>query len=244
MNQFARHIRIMLWVSFLLLATPDLWAQNDSIVTRLANMAVDHRKDGTRIYNDSAIYQGMSLKFDVGSAILAPALSKGKAQNYEIGMNWRLKQRFYPTLELGYAQAVRELEKGQYNGMGGFARVGLDINGLKKHPERLNALLVGIRIGTALQQYDLKNVEVAPSYWETAHTKDYLKEFRCDAWGEVVIGCQVQIWEGFQMGWYARLKLLMTRTAKDGASMPYYIPGFGYRDDINWGLSYYIGWMF
>lgn len=228
-----------------LLANLSLCAQNDSTLVREANTPIERRKDGTRIYNDTAIYQGMSLKIDLGSTILGLAISKARIQNYEISMNWRLKQRFYPAFELGYAQASRALENSQYSGMGGFARVGLDINGLKKHPERLNALLVGIRIGTALQQYDLMNIPIAPTYWDQAsYTQDFLKQFRCDAWGEVVIGCQVQVWEGFQMGWYARLKILMTRTTKDGTVMPYYIPGFGYRDDINWGLSYYIGWMF
>ncbi len=210
---------------------------------------VARHKDGTRIYSDSAIYQGMAIKFDLGNSILAPAISKGKIQSYEIAMNWRLKHRFYPTLELGYARANASAEGGQHVGQGGFARVGLDLNGLRKHPESPHALLVGLRVGTSLQGYDLTNVTQIPSsYWgrdgELPITCDYLNQFRCDAWGEIVAGCQVHIWEGLQMGWYIRMKLLFTRKAKEGGALPYYIPGYGYRDDTNWGLSYYIGWTF
>ncbi|MCQ2347477.1 MAG: DUF6048 family protein [Paludibacteraceae bacterium] len=218
----------------------------DTIAHRHEIDTIAHRhKDGTRIYPDSSIYQGMSLKLDIASPIIDIATSKGAIQTYEIGMNWRLKQRYYPVFELGYNQAQGAADEGTYRSQGGFARAGVDINGLKKHPERLNALLVGVRIATALQGYDLYSVQLpAAKDAEPLPKQDYLQQFRCDAWGEVALGCQVQVWEGFQMGWSFRLKVLMTRNAKEGEPKPYYIPGFGNRDDIGWGFHYYLGWMF
>jgi len=201
-------------------------------------------KDGTRIYSDTVIYQGMNLKLDIANTILEAATSKGKVLSFEMAWNIRLKQRFYPTLEAGFAKAETKANGGESNGEGGFFRVGLDINGLKKHPERLNAFMVGVRVGTGLQNYDLTGVTVNSPYWEAQKKLDFFEQFRADCWGEVVAGCQVQVWEGFQMGWYVRLKVLFTRTASDENVMPYYIPGFGYRDDINWGVNYYIGYKF
>ena len=76
-----------------------------------------------------------------------------------------------------------------------------------------------------------------------------------DCWGEIVAGCQVQVWEnkkskvqgGLYMGWMGRLKILFTRE-KDGLLAdemgPIYIPGYGKRGNISWGLSYHIGWKF
>ncbi|MGM9837196.1 MAG: DUF6048 family protein [Paludibacteraceae bacterium] len=214
-----------------------------SILAATDSTAVARRKDGTRIYADTAIYQGMSLKIDIANTIIEAATSKGKVQSYELAMNWRLKQRFFPTLELGYAQAEAAAAGGQHSGKGGFGRVGLDMNGLKKHPENRNALLVGLRVGTAMQQYDMTGVALNGGYWGDI-LADYMGRFRADCWGEVVAGCQVQVWEGFQMGWYLRFKILFTRKAKEGEVMPYYIPGFGYRDDTNWGINYYIGYTF
>lgn len=201
-------------------------------------------KDGTRIYSDSVIYQGMNLKLDIATTILEAAISKGSILSFEAAWNIRLKQRFYPTLEGGYVNARASANGGVQDGEGGFFRVGLDINGLKKHPERLNAAMVGIRIGTGLTNFDLIGVEMNDRYWGKGKKVDFLDQFHADCWGEVVAGCQVQVWEGFQMGWYVRFKILFTRTAKEGKVMPYYIPGFGYRDETNWGVNYYIGYKF
>ncbi len=209
----------------------------------LADNAIERKKDGTRIYGDSALYQGMSLKVDIGNTLLELGLSKTKIQSYEMAMNWRIKQRFFPTLELGYARGEGATDGADYTGQGGFARMGLDFNGLKKHPESPNALLVGVRIGTAVQQYDLTSVTLNSTYWGEQKA-DYLKQIGADCWGEVVAGCQVQVWEGLQMGWYVRFKVLFTRTAKDNHILPYYLPGYGYRQDTNWGVNYYIGYWF
>ncbi|MBR2265270.1 MAG: hypothetical protein IJ882_01125 [Paludibacteraceae bacterium] len=201
-------------------------------------------KDGTRIYSDSVIYQGMNIKLDLATTILEAAMSKGNILSFEAAWNVRLKQRYYPTLEGGYVRANASADGGRQKGVGGFFRVGLDINGLKKHPERLNAAMVGIRVGTGLQSYDLTGVTMNDNYWSGGKRLDFVNQFHADCWGEVVAGCQVQVWEGFQMGWYVRLKILFTRKAKDGEVLPYYIPGFGYRDDTNWGINYYIGYKF
>ena len=205
---------------------------------------VMRNKDGTRIYSDTAVYQGMNLKLDLANTTIEAALSKGKILSFEAAWNIRLKQRFYPTFEAGYARAETAANGGEHKGEGGFFRVGLDINGLKKHPERLNALLVGVRIGTGMQGYDLSGVTVNSPYWDGERKMDFYNQFRADCWGEVVAGCQVPVWEGLQMGWFVRLKILFTRSASDEEVMPYYIPGFGYRDDTNWGFNYYIGYKF
>lgn len=221
-------------------------AQEDTIIEKgnILTGKYERLKDGTRIYSDSVIYQGMNLKLDIATTILEAAISKGDILSFEAAWNIRLKQRFYPTLEGGYVSAKASADGGLQDSEGGFFRVGLDINGLKKHPERLNAAMVGIRIGTGLTSYDLLGAELNDSYWGKEKRIDFLNQFRADCWGEVVAGCQVQVWEGFQMGWYVRFKILFTRTAKEGEVMPYYIPGFGYRDETNWGVNYYIGYKF
>ena len=162
-------------------------------------------------HNDSIrIYQGTQIKLDIASPIIVPALNQWKIQHYELAVNVRLKDRFYPTFEAGYATP------------GGFFRVGADINPLKKHPESPHALLVGLRIGSG---YQVK---------------------KADCWGEIVAGCQVNIAAGFYMGWMGRFKFLFTRATEDadGNAYPTYIPGYGTRDNIGWGVNYYLGYKF
>ena len=66
-----------------------------------------------------------------------------------------------------------------------------------------------------------------------------------------------QQYTAFYMGWMGRFKALFTRTAKAHIAstlsqdnvdtsilMPVYIPGYGKRDNIGWGVNYYLGWRF
>lgn len=195
-----------------------------------------------REYADTAVYQGLSIKLDLATPIIEAARSRGKVQNYELAINVRLAKRWYPTLELGYSQADCISDGGHHAGLGGFGRIGLDISALKKGVSE-NCLMVGLRVGTSYQSYQLTDVVQNVDYWQ-AGTVSFFNQQHWDAWGEIVAGCQVQVWRGFQMGWYVRMKVLFTRTDKNGGPLPYYMPGFGFRDDTNWGLNYYLSWKF
>ena len=175
---------------------------------------------GERLSSDS-IYNGTQLKFDILSPVLVSGLNNWQMQHYELAVNVRLAKRFYPTLELGYAGGTTHNDSVDYSGHGGFLRVGCDINPLKKHPESPHALLIGLRVGTAVQ--------------DKGHT---------DCWGEIVAGCQVEIAKvnktAFYMGWMGRFKFIFTRNKQN----PIYIPGYGERGNTSWGADYYLGWRF
>ena len=195
-----------------------------------------------REYADTAVYQGMSIKLDLATPILELARSKGKVQDYEVAINVRLAQRFYPTLELGYAKAQTSADGGNYSGEGGFARLGMDLSALKKGVD-INCLMVGLRFGGAYQGFQITDVHVHNEYWQQPNV-NYYDQSKFDCWGELVAGCQVQVYKDFQMGWYVRMKLLLTRTDKQGDALPGYIPGYGYRRDSNWGINYYLAYKF
>lgn len=202
--------------------------------------------------NDS-IYMGTMVKLDIASPIVIPAANKWQIQNYEVAVNVRLAKRWYPTFELGYAGGTKtQGDTVQWNGQGGFFRVGCDLHPLKKHPESPHALLVGVRLGAAVQ--DMEQTSEG-----TIHS--YTRGIKGDCWGELVVGCQVEIAKvnntAFYMGWMGRFKVLFTRTyatvvkpilPEDGSYIsvptPIYIPGFGTRDNIGWGVNYYLGWRF
>lgn len=201
----------------------------------------------THTHHADSIYQGTNIKLDLGATALTLGTTKAHLQHYEIAVNCRLKNRFYPTLEVGYAGSLpattNDPTRGTitlgdsiaYRGQGGFFRVGCDLNPLKKHPESPHALLIGLRLGTSIQsaQHTLLN---------TQHS--LLNTITADCWGEIVAGCQVEVCKGFTMGWMGRFKCLFTRQAEGlpaSEYKPIYIPGFGRRDNIAWGLDYYIG---
>ncbi|MEE1095870.1 MAG: DUF6048 family protein [Paludibacteraceae bacterium] len=204
----------------------------------------------THAHHAKGIYQGTNIKLDLGATALTLGTTKAHLQHYEIAVNCRLKNRFYPTLEVGYAGSLPATSNDPmrgtitlgdsiaYRGQGGFFRVGCDINPLKKHPESPHALLIGVRLGTSIQsaQHTLLNTQYS-----------ILTTTSADCWGEIVAGCQVEVCKGFTMGWMGRFKCLFTRQAEGlpaSEYKPIYIPGFGKRDNIAWGLDYYIGVSF
>lgn len=174
------------------------------------------------------IYQGTIVKLDILSPLLMSGLNGWKIQHYEVAVNVRLANRFYPTFEVGYSGGqTQQGDSIYYNSHGGFFRAGADINPLKRNPGSPHALLVGLRIGTCFQPR------------------------KVDCWGEIVAGCQVEIAQvkntAFYMGWQGRFKILFTRepAGLTAAQMgPIYIPGFGHRSNLGWGASYHLGWKF
>ena len=201
------------------------------------------REEGEKEKNDSIpLYQGVNVKLDIAMPIIEAARSAGKIQDYEMAVNVRLKNRFYPTLELGYALAECGADGAQHKGHGGFARLGMDLAIVKKGATE-NNLLVGLRVGGAYQNYDLTNVQLQTDYWQSTPI-DFYDQNRFDCWGELVAGCQVYLWKGLHMGWYGRVKLLFTRNVAENKVLPYYVPGLGFRNDFNWGFNYYIGYRF
>lgn len=193
--------------------------------------------DSTKVKKEP-IYNATQIKLDIASPVVIAGIHQWQMQHYEIAANVQLARRFFPTLELGYSGGkTHRGDSIQYNGHGGFFRVGCDINPLKKKKDSPHALLVGLRLGTAVQG------------WE--HTSHATSGTKADCWGEIVVGCQVEIAKvqrsAFYMGWMGRFKVLFTRD-KEGLTadqmMPIYIPGFGNRDNIGWGLNYYLGWRF
>lgn len=204
----------------------------------------------THTHHADSIYQGTNIKLDLGATALTLGTTKAHLQHYEIAVNCRLKNRFYPTLEVGYAGSLPATSNDPmrgtitlgdsiaYRGQGGFFRLGCDLNPLKKHPESPHALLIGLRLGTSIQsaQHTLLNTQYS-----------ILTTTSADCWGEIVAGCQVEVCKGFTMGWMGRFKCLFTRQAEGlpaSEYKPIYIPGFGRRDNIAWGLDYYIGVSF
>lgn len=187
-------------------------------------------------YADTAIFQGVNIRLDILNPLLELMRTGWHTYDVEAAVNVRLKNRFFPTFEFGHAGLFlqeKDAVAPVYNGHGEFARVGLDLNPLKKHPEQRSVLLVGVRVATGWQKLE-------PS----VSVRELQGKWIADAWGEVVAGVQVDIAKGFNMGWAVRMKFLFTEKIHDSLTVPYYIPGYGYRDSMRWGFDYYLGYSF
>ena len=187
------------------------------------------------------LWQGMNVKLDLGNTVYTLATTRAKRQQYEIALNCNLKNKFYPTIELGYGLSHDIVGGGNYDGQGGFMKLGVDLNPLRKGRNKYYALLAGIRIGLGLQQFSLTDVTLNDDYWESGGTTmNFPATFRADCWGEVCFGLQIQVVGPLTMGWYGRIHFLFTGSA--GTHQPYYVPGYGGVDAGNFSFNYYIGY--
>lgn len=183
------------------------------------------------------VYQATSIRIDILNPIFELARSKGHTYSVEMAANVRLLNRLFPTLEFGFAGGFlqeKDAATPVYNGRGEFMRLGLDINPLKKRPGALSYMTVGLRAGAAMQHLSTPALLIYSPAGETIG----------DAWGEVVAGVHVNIAAGFNMGWAVRMKFLFTAKNHGVTTTPYYIPGYGYYDTMNWGFNYYLGYTF
>ena len=217
-------------VLLLLLCTIHMMAQTDSVqVAEQPKAATENAKP--------QVYQATTIRVDILNPAYELIRSAGHTYSVELAANVRLLNRLFPTLELGYAGGFQQDKNAAtpvYNGQGEFMRIGLDINPLKKHPAALSYLTVGLRAGAAMQHLSTPALLVYSPKGETIG----------DAWGEVVAGVHVNIAAGFNMGWAVRMKFLFTANSHGVTTTPYYIPGYGFYDTMNWGFNYYLGYTF
>lgn len=230
-------------IGLLLLALPLSAQQADTTVVGhvVATPAAAQQDTTPPVQPKDTIYQGTCIRVDILNPAFELMRSDWHSYAIEAALSVRLKDRFFPTLEFGHAgrflqenaDRTKNLPDSLYHGSGQFARVGLDINPLKKHPESRSVLLVGVRLGTGWQH-------IAGNVAATELRNKWI----ADVWGEVLAGVQVDVYKGFNMGWAVRMKFLFTKNSHGDTDTPYYIPGFGFRNEMNWGFDYFLGYTF
>ena len=189
------------------------------------------------------IYEGTTLKVDLFNPLYALFGSGGEIQAYEALVHVNLQNKYFPTIEAGYAHVSHTAKnEAAFNGGGVFSRIGADFNLMKKNKESGNYFLGGLRFGMAQQKFSITGIHITDGYWNTSQTISYPDRTKFDCWAEVVGGAHVKVYKGFNMGWSVRFKFLITR--KEEVLHTWYIPGFGYKANTTFGFNYYIGYTF
>ncbi len=204
------------------------------------------RKDGEiRALDTIPTWQGGNIKFDIGNLAYELIASDAKRMSFEAALNFNLKRRFFPTLEIGYANAHHTVASGaSYKGQGGFSRIGLDINCFKPEHQSvwLNLILIGARVGVGTQHYDMLDLSLHDEYFNDTRCS-FTDRWRTDCWVEINASLQLTFGKHFTMGWGIRERILCTRGSKAPVT-PWYIPGYGTRKNASFGFNYYIGYRF
>lgn len=173
----------------------------------------------------------------VGIEAIGPAKSYSGSdiRTNEIAVDTDLG-RYFLTAEFGTSERMTSIPDGTYENNGRYFRFGVDINFLKKDPDR-NMFFLGARYGRAF--YDEKL-----AYTTQSDFGDQVKISEntglSSGWLELTTGLKVKVWKIFWLGYTARMKFAPS-TLKDAPLAPYEIPGYGLTFKKPWwGFNYYL----
>ncbi len=146
--------------------------------------------------------------------------------------------RYYLTADFGSWGRTYFPAGGAYNNDGRYYRIGVDVNFLKKDPDR-NMFFIGMRYGRSKFSEDFV-LEINDPAWGQAGTQHYVNTGTKARWFELTTGLRVKIWKIIWMGYTARFKFGL-KTSDTIEMIPSDVPGFGRTDrPTTWGFNYQV----
>lgn len=183
-----------------------------------------------------SFYQGASLGVDI-FGIANKALG-GDFISSEVMLEFDLKHRFFPIIELGYGKinTTDDDVNIHYKTSGPYARLGLNYN-LQYKKQRPGYLYLGLRYGVSSFSFDVEGPNMVDPIWKTEVPFSYKDLKTTVHWAEIVIGLRAKVFSNFHMGWALRYKMRLNQTAHENAQA-HYIPGFGINNATRLGITY------
>lgn len=141
--------------------------------------------------------------------------------------NW-----LFPTLEAGVGGAHNRPDGLNYTYKGKpafYAKIGADYNFLYKSNPQYR-ILAGFRAGFSSFSWTLADVTINDPYWGQTASFDITGQRGTAFYGELAAGIRVNIWRRLSLGWSFRYRFMFT-CSEGTESRPWYVPGYGARDN-------------
>jgi hypothetical protein len=146
--------------------------------------------------------------------------------------------RYYPTIEIGNSARNYVAENGStYQNDGNYWRAGIDVNFMKKDPEK-NMFFLGARYARATYSEEARIKTTDPLWgpYDQALQNNSLTA----SWMELTTGMRIKVWKIFWLGYTARFKF--SKNLNENVNLlTTDVPGYGATDrPTTWGFSYYV----
>ena len=194
------------------------------------------QKDGGEAKKDTtAFFKGFAVFAD----LIGPAqMMFGDYGQYEAGLRINLKDKYFPTVELGYGKADHndDATNISYKTSAPYARIGIDFNVLKNKHD-IYRLFAGVRYAFTSFKYDLSHPGMTDPVW--GDTAPYeANGVKCSyQWVEAVIGVDAKMWGPVHLGWSLRYRSRVSHN--DGPlGNSWYVPGYGKTGGSNIGGTF------
>ncbi len=158
----------------------------------------------------------------------------------EIAVEATLRNGFLPIVEIGFGTSdMTDDDKDiSYKTSAPYFRLGLNYDFTHKK-NTFYAIYGGLRYGFCSLSYDISAPDMTDPVWGGNVGFNY-ESISCTAqWAELVVGIRAQIWKNLHMGWSVRYKRELSVSEHPNAN-PYYIPGYGTHDSVQFGATYNI----
>jgi hypothetical protein len=146
--------------------------------------------------------------------------------------------RYYLTIDYGSWGRTYYPDGGKYNNDGNYYRAGIDVNFLKKDPEK-NMYFIGFRYGHSNFSENY-TISIVDPIWGNLANQHFVNANAKANWLELTTGIRVRMYKIFWMGYTARFKFGL-KTHNTDQMLPSDVPGFGRTDkETTWGFNYQI----
>lgn len=198
-----------------------------SIVISLALLGVSHQvmaQDKAVDDKDVPLFNGFAVSVD----LVGPAeLVIGDYGQYEAALKINLKDRYFPTIELGLGKADHDddVTQIQYKTSAPYGKIGIDFNILKNKHD-IYRLYAGARYAFTSFEYDLYHPAITDPVWGS-EAEYRANDVKCSFhWMEALVGVDAKICGPIHLGWSLRYRgRLSYKDGKPGKA--WYVPGFG-----------------
>lgn len=194
-------------------------------------------QDGT-FTDNGPLFRGVAVKLDVAGQLGQFLGSDYSSLEGAVSVN--LKNRFFPTLEVGYGKIETTHDETDiyYNTSAPYARIGFDYNMMYKKPWLPGKVTLGLRYGFTSMEYDIQAPAMTDPNWSVdPSTLSYQGLSGTASWLEAVIGVECKVYKRFHMGWSLRYRARLSMPSTENVE-PYYIPGYGKNGSSRVGICY------
>lgn len=184
-----------------------------------------------------------SIALFKGFQVYTDLLGMGKRflkfpKQYEVGARLNLEQKFFPAIEVGYAQVDSKGETTctHYKSQAPYGKIGLDYNVLKSKQSHYR-LLAGMRYAFCKYRYDIYNEQLQDPIWLDKGIYE-VKDAQGDChWTELQLCTDVKLWGPIHIGWSVKYQLKLFEHNQN-TEKAWYIPGYGKRESGHFGGTF------
>lgn len=214
--------------SLSLLVLPHAFAQS-------SRKAEQERLRLKQIDDSIPLYRGIQIKADMVG--LAQKMVSDYGQ-YEAGVRVNLKDKYFPTLEVGLGEADHHdiVTLTSYKTSAPYGKIGADFN-IMKNKHDIYRLYLGVRYAYTSFKFDVDHPDIVDPVWggkTPFHGHDIKANYH---WMELLLGIDAKIWGPLHLGWSARYK---RRLHYDNGELGnvWYVPGYGNQGSTRLGGTF------